>query len=115
MVAFKNSTGIKANSSFCTFRFPIAEAHQLTKPFQYQAITTALPTQPFAHFVFMPIVAQLFWNDIIDRRHKAVRKRRFVCQFGSCHSFSTVNLKPFSTAYMQRRRILQQNAPSFYL
>lgn len=55
MVAFKNSTGIKANSSFCTFRFPIAEAHQLTKPFQYQAITTALPTQPFAHFVFMPI------------------------------------------------------------
>ena len=58
MVAFKNSTGIKANSSFCTFRFPIAEAHQLTKPFQYQAITTALPTQPFAHFVFMPIVRQ---------------------------------------------------------
>lgn len=57
MVAFKNSTGIKANSSFCTFRFPIAEAHQLTKPFQYQAITTALPTQPFAHFVFMPIQA----------------------------------------------------------
>lgn len=56
MVAFKNSTGIKANSSFCTFRFPIAEAHQLTKPFQYQAITTALPTQPFAHFVFMPIL-----------------------------------------------------------
>lgn len=56
MVAFKNSTGIKANSSFCTFRFPIAEAHQLTKPFQYQAITTALPTQPFAHFVFMPII-----------------------------------------------------------
>lgn len=55
MVAFKNSTGIKANSSFCTFRFPIAEAHQPTKPFQYQAITTALPTQPFAHFVFMPI------------------------------------------------------------
>lgn len=55
MVAFKNSTGIKANSSFCTFRFPIAEAHQLTKPFQYQPITTTLPTQPFAHFVFMPI------------------------------------------------------------
>lgn len=58
MVAFKNSTGIKANSSFCTFRFPIAEAHQLTKPFQYQAITTALPTQSFAHFVFMPIIRQ---------------------------------------------------------
>ena len=56
MVAFKNSTGIKANSSFCTFRFPIAEAHQLTKPFQYQAITTALPTQSFAHFDFMPIL-----------------------------------------------------------
>lgn len=55
MVAFKNSTGIKANSSFCTFRFPIAEAHQLTKPFQYQPITTTSPTQPFAHFVFMPI------------------------------------------------------------
>lgn len=60
MVAFKNSTGIKANSSFCTFRFPIAEAHQLTKPFQYQAITTALPTQPFAHFVFMPIIPHQF-------------------------------------------------------
>lgn len=57
MVAFKNSTGIKANSSFCTFRFPIAEAHQLTKPFQYQPITTTSPTQPFAHFVFMPIKA----------------------------------------------------------
>lgn len=56
MVAFKNSTGIKANSSFCTFRFPTAEAHQLTKPFQYQPITTTSPTQPFAHFVFMPIV-----------------------------------------------------------
>lgn len=63
MVAFKNSTGIKANSSFCTFRFPIAEAHQPTKPFQYQAITTALPTQPFAHFVFMPIV--IFFASII--------------------------------------------------
>ena len=62
MVAFKNSTGIKANSSFCTFRFPIVEAHQLTKPFQYQAITTALPTQPFAHFVFMPILC-LFHSD----------------------------------------------------
>lgn len=59
MVAFKNSTGIKANSSFCTFRFPIAEAHQLTKPFQYQPITTTSPTQPFAHFVFMPILVML--------------------------------------------------------
>ena len=59
MVAFKNSTGIKANSSFCTFRFPIAEAHQLTKPFQYQPITTTSPTQPFAHFVFMPIVEMI--------------------------------------------------------
>lgn len=58
MVAFKNSTGIKANSSFCTFRFPIAEAHQLTKPFQYQPISTTSPTQPFAHFVFMPIVGR---------------------------------------------------------
>lgn len=65
MVAFKNSTGIKANSSFCTFRFPIAEAHQLTKPFQYQAITTALPTQPFAHFVFMPILCHNFCAYII--------------------------------------------------
>lgn len=55
MVAFKNSTGIKANSSFCTFRFPIAEARQLAKPFQYQPITTTLPTQSIAHFVFMPI------------------------------------------------------------
>ena len=55
MVAVKNSTGIKANSSFCTFRFPTAEAHQLAKPFQYQPITTTLPTQPIAHFVFMPI------------------------------------------------------------
>lgn len=55
MVAFKNSTGIKANSSFCTFRFPTAEARQLVKPFQYQPITTTLPTQPIAHFVFMPI------------------------------------------------------------
>ena len=63
MVAFKNSTGIKANSSFCTFRFPIAEAHQLTKPFQYQPITTTSPTQPFAHFVFMPInLRQGFYN-----------------------------------------------------
>ena len=61
MVAFKNSTGIKANSSFCTFRFPIAEAHQLTKPFQYQPITTTSPTQPFAHFVFMPIM-EMFWR-----------------------------------------------------
>ena len=59
MVAFKNSTGIKANSSFCTFRFPTAEAHQLTKPFQYQPITTTSPTQPFAHFVFMPINASV--------------------------------------------------------
>lgn len=56
MVAFKNSTGIKANSSFCTFRFPTAEARQLAKPFQYQPITTTLPTQPIAHFVFMPII-----------------------------------------------------------
>lgn len=64
MVAFKNSTGIKANSSFCTFRFPIAEAHQLTKPFQYQAITTALPTQPFAHFVFMPIFVWQYHHHI---------------------------------------------------
>lgn len=55
MVAVKNSTGIKANSSFCTFRFPTAEARQLAKPFQYQPITTTLPTQPIAHFVFMPI------------------------------------------------------------
>lgn len=60
MVAFKNSTGIKANSSFCTFRFPIAEAHQLTKPFQYQPITTISPTQPFAHFVFMPIHGRIY-------------------------------------------------------
>lgn len=28
---------------------------------------------------------------------------------------STANLKPFSTAYMQRRRILQQNAPSLFI
>lgn len=62
MVAFKNSTGIKANSSFCTFRFPIAEAHQLTKPFQYQPITTTSPTQPFAHFVFMPIQNTTFYR-----------------------------------------------------
>lgn len=55
MVAFKNSTGIKANSSFCTFRFPAAEARKLAKTFQYQPITTTSPTQPFAHFVFMPI------------------------------------------------------------
>ena len=59
MVAFKNSTGIKANSSFCTFRFPTAEARQLTKPFQYQPITTTLPTQPIAHFVFMPIIVSV--------------------------------------------------------
>lgn len=55
MVAFKNSTGIKANSSFCTFRFPPTEARKPTKTFQYQPITTTSPTQPFAHFVFMPI------------------------------------------------------------
>jgi hypothetical protein len=60
MVAFKNSTGIKANSSFCTFRFPTAEARQLAKPFQYQPITTTLPTQPIAHFVFMPIKRRIF-------------------------------------------------------
>ena len=55
MVAFKNSTGIKANSSFCTFRFPTTEARKPPKPFQYPPITTTTPPQPFAHFVFMPI------------------------------------------------------------
>ena len=58
MVAFKNSTGIKANSSFCTFRFPTTEARKPPKPFQYQPITTTSPTQPFAHFVFMPICGE---------------------------------------------------------
>lgn len=60
MVAFKNSTGIKANSSFCTFRFPTTEARKPPKPFQYQPITTTSPTQPFAHFVFMPIISAPF-------------------------------------------------------
>lgn len=69
MVAFKNSTGIKANSSFCTFRFPIAEARQLAKPFQYQPITTTLPTQSIAHFVFMPIPGK-----IIQRNSSPTKK-----------------------------------------
>lgn len=90
MVAFKNSTGIKANSSFCTFRFPIAEAHQLTKPFQYQAITTALPTQPFAHFVFMPI--NIFSTTVHIYEHWTNRHPQFIRQFS--HSSRLPTLTP---------------------
>lgn len=55
MVAFKNSSRIKANSSFCTFRFSKSEHQTSHKHTPYQHITRISSTQPFAHFVFMPI------------------------------------------------------------
>lgn len=55
MVAFKNSSRIKANSSFCTFRFSKPEHQTSTKHTPYQHITRNSSTQHIAHFVFMPI------------------------------------------------------------
>lgn len=66
MVAFKNSSRIKANSSFCTFRFSKSEHQTSTKHTPYQHITRNSSTQHIAHFVFMPIKARFLKSTDIE-------------------------------------------------
>ena len=56
MVSPLNETQIKANSSFCTFRFTLPIIKASTQRYYYQLLTQLSISQLFVHFIFIPII-----------------------------------------------------------